>query len=80
MLFSLWCLSLIGIPNQQNTGALAGEDWGKKVIEYLSILHILGNELSCFLAERAYIFSRLTFITNVPIEAFLVALDVPGQS
>lgn len=34
---------------------------------------------SCFLAERTHIFLSLPFITDVPKEAFLVALDVPGQ-
>ena len=60
-------------------GAPAGEDWGKKVIDYLSLLHILGDQVSCFLPERAHIFPSLPFIINVPIEAFFVALDVPGQ-
>ena len=58
-------------------GALPGEDWGKKVIEYLSLLRIPGNQVSCFLPERAHIFPSLPFITNVPIESFLVALDKP---
>ena len=52
---------------------------GKKVVEYLSFLHILGNQVSRFLPERAHIFPSLPVITNIPIEAFLVVLDVPGQ-
>ena len=60
-------------------GALAGKDWGKKVIEYLSLLRILRNQVSRFLPERAHIFPSLPFITGVPLEAFLVALDVTGQ-
>ena len=48
----------------------------KKIIEYLSLLHILGNQVSCFLPERAHIFPSLPFITDVPIEAFLDALDI----
>lgn len=54
---------------------LAGEDQGKNVlndIEYLSLLHVPGNQVSHFFPERAHIF------TNVPIEAFFVALDVLG--
>ena len=60
-------------------GSLAGEDWGKKVIEYLTLHHVPVNQVSCFLLERAHIFPSLPFIINVPIEAFFVALDVPGQ-
>ena len=51
----------------------------KKVVEYLSLLHVPGNQVSRFLPERAPICPSLPFITNVPLEAFLVALDVPGQ-
>ena len=50
-----------------------------KKSEHLSLLHILGNQVSLFLLERAHIFPSLPFIADVPIEAFLVALDVPGQ-
>lgn len=60
-------------------GALAGEDWGKKVTEYLSLLHILGDQVSCLLLERPHISSNLLFITDVPVEAFLDALDNHGQ-
>ena len=58
---------------------LAGEDWGKKFVEYLSLLQIPVNQVSCFLPERAYIFPSLYFITDVTTEVFLAALDVPGQ-
>ena len=60
-------------------GALAGEDWRKKFFEHLRLLHILGNQVSYFLPERAHIFPSLPFVTDVPTEAFFVALDVPGQ-
>jgi len=60
-------------------GALVSEDLAKKVIEYLSLLHIVGNQVFRFLPERAHTFPRLPFVTDVPIEAFLVALDIPGQ-
>lgn len=53
-------------------------DWGEKV-EHLILPHILGNESSCFLLERAHIFPSLLFTTNVHIEAFSVAFDVPLQ-
>ena len=55
-------------------GALANEHWGKKVIEYLSILHTPGNQVSCLLLERAHIFPSLPFITSVPVEAFFLAM------
>jgi len=32
-----------------------------------------------FLPGRVHIFPSSPFITDIPIEAFLVALDVPGQ-
>jgi len=60
-------------------GALVSEDLDKKVVEYLSFLHILGNQVSRFLPESAHIVPSLPFITDIPIESFLVALDVPGQ-
>ena len=37
-------------------GALAGEDWGKNVVEYLSLLYIPGKQVAGFLLERAGIF------------------------
>lgn len=46
---------------------------------YLSLLYIPGNWLSPFLPERVHILPGLPFVTNVPIEALLVALDAPGQ-
>lgn len=46
-------------------GALAGEVWDKKVIEYLSLLHVLGWQASHLLPERAHIFYSLHFITNI---------------
>jgi len=60
-------------------GALAGEDCGKILTQYLSLLHIPGNQVSRSPPERAHIFPSLPFIIDVPTEAFLVALDVAGQ-
>ena len=60
-------------------GAPSGEDWGKKVIEYLRLFHIPGNQVSHFVLERANIFPILPFMTDIPTETFLVVLDVPGQ-
>jgi len=60
-------------------GAVASEDTGKKVIEYCSLFYALGDQVSCFLPERAHIFPSLPFINDVPIESFLIALDIPGQ-
>jgi len=57
-------------------GALVCSDWGKRVVEYLSLVRMLGHQVSCFLPERAYIFPSLPFITDI---LFVVALDVPGQ-
>lgn len=51
---------------------------GKKVFEYLSFLHIMGNQVLCSLQQRAHFFPFFPFITTVPIEAFL-ALDVTSQ-
>lgn len=60
-------------------GTPVGEDQGKKVVEYLILLHILGDHVSHFLPERVHICPALPFIAEVPTEAFLVALNVPGQ-
>lgn len=51
----------------------------KNVIKYLSLLHVLGNQVSHFLLEGVHVFPRLLFIIVIPIEAFFVALDVPAQ-
>lgn len=56
-----------------------GEDQGKRVAEYVKLLHILGAHVSHFLPERVHIFPSLPFVTEVPTEALFVALDVPGQ-
>ena len=40
------CCSLGGV-----VGALAGEDRGEKVIQHLSLLHVLGDQVSCLLPE-----------------------------
>jgi len=38
-----------------------------------------GNQFSCFLLTRAHIFPSLLFITDVPIQALLIALEIPSQ-
>lgn len=50
----------------------------KKASEYLSFLDVPGNHISCFLLETGYFFRSLPFVTDVPTEAFLVALYIPG--
>jgi len=47
--------------------------------EYLILLHIPGNQVSCFLPEMDNIFPSVPFVSDIPVEAFLVGLDVPGQ-
>jgi len=37
------------------------------------------DQVFCFLPARAHIFASLPFIADVPIQAFLVALDICGQ-
>lgn len=59
--------------------AFAGEDLGKNVTEYLSILHMLGNQVPPSLLERPHIFLSLPFIINVAIKTFLTAFGIPGQ-
>lgn len=51
----------------------------KKPIDYLSLLRVLSYQVSHFLPENTHTFSNLPCITNVPIEDFVVSLDVPGQ-
>ena len=43
------------------------------------LLCIQVNQVLHFLLKRAHIFPSLAFITDVPTEAFLVALDVPSR-
>jgi len=42
-------------------GSLACEDRGKTVVEYLRLLHILGNKGSLYLPGKAHIFPRFLF-------------------
>ena len=60
-------------------GAFASEDSGKKVVEHLSLLHTLSNQVSYLFPGRAHIFPSLPFIADVAIEAFFVAFDILGQ-
>lgn len=61
-------------------GALVGENCGKKkIIDYLSLIHIPRNQASHFLPERTHIFHSLLSITSIPLEASLAAFVVPGQ-
>lgn len=52
----------------------------KNLAGYLSLLHALGNLVSCFLPGKAHVFLNLPFITKIPMETFPVVLDVPGQA
>lgn len=61
------------------TGTLTGEDQDKKVIKYLSLLHILADQVSCFLLEWVHIFSSFPLTTDASTEAFLAAVSAPGQ-
>lgn len=49
------------------TRALASEGWGKKALEYLSLLHIAGDHVFHILLERAHNFPRLPLISDVAI-------------
>ena len=51
---------------------LPGEDWDNKLFKYLSLLHIQDKQVSCFLPKRAHIIPSLSFITDVPIEAWVL--------
>lgn len=46
----------------------------KKIFEYFSLFQIPGNLVSCFLPEKAHIFHNFPFITNIPIEDFVLVL------
>lgn len=61
-------------------GAPAGENGGKNIIETspFSMSH-LGNQVFHFLLKMAHIFLGFSLIINVPIEAFFILFDVPGQ-
>lgn len=61
-------------------GTPVGERQGKKVVDCLNLLYILGGHVSHFLPERVHIFPSVLFITEVPTEALLVALNIPGQA
>lgn len=69
------CLCLLQFGE---VGALVGENCVKKIIDYLSLLHLPGKQASHFLPERTHIFCSL-FITHIPLEASLAAFVVPGQ-
>lgn len=51
-------------------GTLAGEDQGKNVIEYLSLLCVPGNHISCFLPEMDHIFPNLSLIHQGTYRSF----------
>lgn len=80
-----WGLFIVPVPvsaccDSGNVAAtLASEDQGKKSPWVPRLLHSLGNQVSHFLLERPYIFQSLPFITNIPINTFLIALDIPGR-
>lgn len=45
-------------------------------MEYLGLCTAPGNQVSCFLQERAHMFPSIPFAIEALAEAFLVALDV----
>lgn len=51
----------------------------KKLVEHLSLLPILGTQGSHFLLRGPIVSLVFFFITDIPIEAFFIALDVPDQ-
>lgn len=53
---------------------LDSEDWGKIIIEYLSLLHIAADQVSHFLLDGAHNFFNLPFITDVPELCLSIAL------
>lgn len=55
------------------------EDRGKIIIKHLSLLHIPITQISHFLPELVHILLSLGFITNAPIEAFLIVLDIVAR-
>lgn len=52
-------------------GGLASEDWGKKVIKYFGLLHVPGNQVSCFL-WRGPTFFLVFFLSLTYWEKFLL--------
>lgn len=60
-------------------GAPAGEKGGKNIETSLLSVSQLDNQSFHFLLEVAHIFFVFSFIINVPIEAFLILLYIPGQ-
>lgn len=69
---SFWNLSSV-------VGALDSGDWGEKIIEYLRLLHVTGKQVSYFFPKGSHFFLNVPFITKLPIEIFLVDLNIPGQ-
>lgn len=59
--------------------ALTREKWSLKIHGVLSLLHVSGNQVSCFPPDRAHIVPSLPLITNVPIVIFPLAIDVLGK-
>lgn len=66
MIFCNMCSFILPIPAFAfcDLGSVArevtGEDWGKKVIEYLSLAYVPGHQTLHFLSKRAYIFRCLS--------------------
>lgn len=58
---------------------MAFEDWKKEGIQYPRLLTVPGNQVLCFLLQRAHTFPSISFVTEVPI-VFLVVLGIPGQT
>lgn len=60
--------------------AIAGEDWGKKVAEYISLLHVSCNEVPCHTYHRGYDFFCFPLLSCVPVESLCAILHIPSQA
>ncbi|KAK4806814.1 hypothetical protein QYF61_005610 [Mycteria americana] len=54
------------------------ENWGNKIVEYLSLLHVGCHQFSCLIYQGAYIFFNLPFLADLPVKALLI-LRIPCQ-
>lgn len=60
-------------------GEITIENWGKKTVEYLSLLHVSCQQLSCHLLWGC-IFIELPFLANILVEALIIILCIPCQT
>lgn len=62
------------------TGTLTGETRGKKVAERLNLLHMAGNQVSCFLLERTHISPPIFLLAPMYQWGFSCCTsDIPGH-